>query len=388
MREIFRILDALSVAAAAEPNATAALVFLARKRGSGYRQAGARLLVFADGSSVGLLSGGCVEDHARQEALLQLEGLTPRTLVVDTTAVEEAFLGHGTGCAGVLDVLIEPFSIADLERPDTALGFLAGLRREPRRAALATVWEARGRFSPMLARHLWRDLQGAFGTDIGDAELRQAVDEQVLDVLVTDHGSQGSGASTVVQGAIAGEAHSASWAVEVLEPPPRLWIFGAGEDVVPLVALARGLDWETVVVAPRLREEHRRRFADGAKRQGPSEPNLKLIEIPPREAAIQLALRLLPERRTELIVLATHNLLADVDYLRGLIPLQPRYLGAIASPKRRELLVDLLRRSGFTDSDLELLDAPAGVDLGGARRTEPEDVALSVVAQIQGRLSS
>ncbi|MFN2477529.1 MAG: XdhC family protein, partial [Chthoniobacterales bacterium] len=44
-------------------NEPLALATLVRARGSSYRRPGARMLICADGTTVGSLSGGCLEDE-------------------------------------------------------------------------------------------------------------------------------------------------------------------------------------------------------------------------------------------------------------------------------------------------------------------------------------
>jgi xanthine/CO dehydrogenase XdhC/CoxF family maturation factor len=347
MRELLRLLARL------DDGGPAVLALLARKRGSGYRQAGARLLVFEDGETVGLLSGGCVEDHVREQALA--EPGRRRRLVVDTTAVEEAVFGFGTGCAGVLEVVLEP-----VETGSPAFAFLRSLRERPRPAVFATVFLAEGTWAGELGRHSWReaDRAAAVESDIVSEDLVARVASSLFDPLV------GVGRAETDSGVV-------EWAIESFAPPPRLWVFGAGADVVPLVALAGALGWEVVVVAPSRRPEHAARF--------PDRPGLRLEEISPREALSRLPELLRDTRRQEAALLSTHSLLSDLGYLEALRSVELSYLGAISSPKRRQLLLERVA------IDSALLHAPAGLRLGGG---DPEDVALSVIAEIQQALNS
>ncbi|MFK9479284.1 XdhC family protein, partial [Escherichia coli] len=48
--------------------------------GSAYRQPGARMLILADGQSIGMVSGGCLEKHLVQRAFwLTRDGATLKT---------------------------------------------------------------------------------------------------------------------------------------------------------------------------------------------------------------------------------------------------------------------------------------------------------------------
>lgn len=77
-----------------------ALATLVRARGSSYRQPGARMLIRADGGTVGSLSAGCLEQEVASRALEVLKTGRPVIMSFDT---RKRF-----GCAGTIDIFIEP----------------------------------------------------------------------------------------------------------------------------------------------------------------------------------------------------------------------------------------------------------------------------------------
>jgi xanthine dehydrogenase accessory factor len=79
-----------------------ALATLVHREGSSYRQPGARMLIAADGTFTGSLSGGCLEEGIALTARRVLESGTPERIVIDTRP-------H-FGCPGKLHILIEPIS--------------------------------------------------------------------------------------------------------------------------------------------------------------------------------------------------------------------------------------------------------------------------------------
>ena len=79
-----------------------ALATLVAREGSSYRQPGARMLIAADGSFTGSLSGGCLEEGIARTARRVLETGAPERIVIDTRP-------H-FGCPGKLHILIEPVS--------------------------------------------------------------------------------------------------------------------------------------------------------------------------------------------------------------------------------------------------------------------------------------
>ena len=76
--------------------------------GSTYRKRGARMLILADGSYHGLLSGGCLELDLAIHARGVLESGEPRAVEYDMRGVDDLLFGIGTGCEGAIRVLLEP----------------------------------------------------------------------------------------------------------------------------------------------------------------------------------------------------------------------------------------------------------------------------------------
>src|SRR5207247_11102746 len=86
----------------------AALATIVRARGSAYRHEGAKLLVAEDGSTVGNVSGGCLEQGVREVALQVLASGTPELKSYCSSTDEIAAWDLGVGCEGQVDVLVEP----------------------------------------------------------------------------------------------------------------------------------------------------------------------------------------------------------------------------------------------------------------------------------------
>ena len=123
MHELDRLRLALADAAArGEP---ALLATVVNVDGSTYRGTGARMVVRADGSTVGAVSGGCLEaDIVSRAAELFTTG-APETAHYDTRGSDDEVLGLGLGCRGVLDVELQPLAGDALQR---AIAELAALR--------------------------------------------------------------------------------------------------------------------------------------------------------------------------------------------------------------------------------------------------------------------
>src|SRR5439155_19765627 len=215
-----------------------ALATIVSVRGSTYRREGARLLVPEHGRPVGNISGGCLEGDVRATAADVMRDRTPRLVHFDLTADDEVVWGWGLGCNGVIDVFIEP--------AEGAASTAAALRRaldDETALAVVTVVEASG------------EARASTVAGNGSASPGSGVGGRLL--VHPDGASEGSLGSPDVDRTAVGEALSAMRDersglvslgggrafVEVLQPPPRVLVCGAGHDAIPLVRFMAGLGW-------------------------------------------------------------------------------------------------------------------------------------------------
>src|SRR3977135_838532 len=85
---------------AENPSRAWALATLVQTEGSTYRKPGARMLVDSDGSTLGVLSGGCLEEEIGRHGQKVIADNSPIVLSFDTKRLY--------GCDGQLKILVEP----------------------------------------------------------------------------------------------------------------------------------------------------------------------------------------------------------------------------------------------------------------------------------------
>jgi xanthine dehydrogenase accessory factor len=85
---------------------TSVLATLVTVEGSSYRRPGARLLVLADGTRIGSISGGCLEEDVMARAQRVLVTGVAESVVYDTTSENDLVWGVGLGCHGIVRVLL------------------------------------------------------------------------------------------------------------------------------------------------------------------------------------------------------------------------------------------------------------------------------------------
>ncbi len=150
----------------------------------------------------------------------------------------------------------------------------------------------------------------------------------------------------------------------------RLFIIGCGADADVYGPLARAMGWSATFL------DYRESFLTA----GRFDPFAAL------SAGVSELGGLIPNGDRVAVVLMTHNFEADLEILRGLKDHRVGYLGCLGPAARlQRLLSDLLNFHGevLGEDLLRVTNAPAGIF---PHSQSPEDIALSVVAQIQGEL--
>lgn len=327
-----------------------ALATIVRVEGSTYRREGARLLIPEHGKPVGTISGGCLEGDVREAATQVMADGRPRLLHFDLTADDEVVWGWGLGCNGVIDVFVEP-----AEGAVATAGAIRRAVQEQRPLATVTVVEAPegGAIRPGARMLVHPD--GSTEGSIQDGDADASAKEDALRAL-RDEGPRG----------LVSLGEEARAFVEILVPPLRLLVCGAGHDAVPLVRFASGLGWRVEVVDDREAFLKPHRFPEATR----------FVNADPIDAARGAGV----DERTYVVVMS-HNFLRDKDYLRSFLGTPARYIGMLGPAARLGRILDELRREGFEPdtTQLEVVHGPAGLDLGG---DGPEEVGWAIVGEI------
>jgi xanthine dehydrogenase accessory factor len=199
---------------------------------------------------------------------------------------------------------------------------------------------------------------GAVERSLGDEPLDRAAGEAALELLDAERSEIRT---------LAGSQGEARAFVEVLEPPLRLLICGAGHDAAPLVEAAANLGWNPIVVDDRPEFLNRTRF--------PTAADFVLVERPDKVAEVA------PVDARSHVVVMSHNFLRDKDYLRSLLTSPVRFIAMLGPAVRTQRLLTELRDEGvdISEDDLARIRGPAGLDLGAEGAQE---IAAAIVAEI------
>ncbi len=310
--------------------------------GSTYRKPGARMLIMADGSHLGLLSGGCLESDLKLHAQQVLESGVARSIEYDMRGPDDVLFGIGAGCEGAMRVLLEP---AD---PGTRAAAALEAAGRATQSARATT---------LVAVHEYAEL--ALGTYFAAPPLPSMVVDAALEAEL-------AGASRNMDWLDRGRRQRAY--VQFLAPPPHVLICGAGPDAQPVARAARGLGWRVTVV------DHRPAYVVAEDFPGAA---VKLCDPQLLRSAVSI-------EHCHAAVVMSHHLNSDAAYLRELAHAgAPAYIGLLGPEARRSRLKQDVGPE-LADSLKARLHGPVGIDIGAVT---PEGIALAIISQIHAWLA-
>lgn len=316
--------------------------------GSAYRREGAKLVVVVDRDEsarpVGLISGGCLEGEVAQIAREVLAAGVPRRHSFDMR--DDALFGLGSGCGGVVDVLIEVLDDSGmLVRWSQAL--------QARQPLLRALVRRGGEGVPLGAELLLIAGQEAGGTLL-DTPVAAEVQRRAHTLLA-------AATSSVRVESFGG----AEILLDTAAPTPRLLLFGAGVDARPVAELLDRAGWAVTVVDPRKAFLTAEAF-----------PAAERISLHPSGYAAALA----PDDATSVVIM-NHHFERDRAALRFALEGGAPFVGVLGPRARLHKMLAELADEGFVPSAAQLsaVRNPVGLDIGAEG---PEQIALSIVAQL------
>ncbi|MEK3644715.1 XdhC family protein [Aeribacillus sp. FSL M8-0235] len=300
--------------------------------GSAYRKEGAAMLIQEDGETIGVISGGCLENDLQERAKLLLEGES-QCIVYDLKSEDDLSWGKGAGCNGVIRILLECID-------DRLRKHLSRLHDLLQNGKDVFILKQLGKNFSVSNYLFFTEDTETFGEWAG------AVPKQI-DAIAAQEKS----------GLVWVNELSSYVYVQRFEPKPRLIIFGAGSDAVPLSHFASRTGFSVIVSDWREALCNRWRFPDADQ----------LIIAFPREAATKIYFS-----PRDFVVLLTHQFQQDQELLKLLLQQNLRYIGVIGSKERTKRLL----------GDQEIpphVHSPVGLSIGAEG---PEEIAISILAEL------
>ena len=324
-----------------------ALVTLVRADGGASRTLGTRLAVADDGRTFGSVTvGGCADGRALAAAQRAIASGRREALTLPLS--EDDALALGLGCAGDVDLLVEPVSLGEGDPLCRALDDAIDACRSGAPVALATP------------------IQGPLGGPLvvrADGTARGGTGDPTLDAAGTALaiGALRSGRTTA--GLL--PLGDAQWFVEVLAPARTLLIVGATEIAATLCVLAAPLGWRTIVLDPRDEVLAQTRFAMATERV-PSLP-------------AEVVARLMGDGEMPAVVVVAHDYRVELPVLRVALAGSAAYVGMLGSRARGARMRELLAEAGLDTARIARLRTPIGLAIGAQGAAE---IAVSIVAEL------
>jgi xanthine dehydrogenase accessory factor len=296
MDDIFPILEHV------EFNGNKVLATIIHVSGSSYKKEGSTMLFLADGTQIGMLSAGCLEEDLAYKAFEVMKTRKGRTVQYDLKEETDLMWGQGAGCNGLIEIWLEPIDAQfamDLLKLKQLL------------------------YSNLPVLHLKKGENYLFlpceGKPFGRWE-----------------GDYPSFKGSVKSGMKGGMFH------HLFYPKPRLIVFGAGPDVRPLIQFAVKTGFSTLVCDWREEFCQKKYFPDAEK----------LMVGFPTEVIQQI--RFTPY---DFVVIASHHFLRDREIL-ALLPYEKIcYIGVLGPKERTKRLIGKMEIPS-------IIHSPIGLSIG------------------------
>lgn len=322
-----------------------AVATLVDAHGSTPQKVGARLLVRADGSSIGTLGGGCIEAEVWEVAKLAITSGEPTTL--DFTLNEDIAVDYGLACGGTERILVDPtFAQSDLGLARRMLGAASGERR----GIVISVVDGSPNLTAARKMAVWED--GAAERDLGDA---QAAALQLAQRLIE---------TPRPKPALVTLAGGVQVFADVFAEPPEVVIIGGGHVGRAVATVAHTLGYRMTVI------DDRQDFANSVRF-----PEAHKVVAGDIEEAITSH----PANRNSAIVIVTRGHKYDYQALSAAARSNAGYIGLMGSRRKVALIYRQLLRDGVPEERLRDIHAPIGLDIGAV---SPEEIAVSIMAEI------
>ncbi|MFY9607159.1 MAG: XdhC family protein [Blastocatellia bacterium] len=205
---------------------------------------------------------------------------------------------------------------------------------------------------------------GGFFPRIGDERITQSISRAVEEMS-----RKGVEADLIeVRDA---EGNQARVVVELVRDKLHVVIFGAGHVGQAVALMSAILGYRVTVIDDREEFASRKRIPD---------PVINLLVTDYEKASGKLDLTF-----NTAVVIVTRGHQYDELCLRSVLRSGTRYVGMIGSRRRVLAVFDKLNREGFSRDELMKVHAPIGLRIGAR---SPQEIAISIVAEIIGRLNN
>lgn len=308
-----------------ETGQSAVLATVIHVEGSAYRKEGSWMFFLKDGTSIGLLSGGCLEYDLQCRAKEMFDTGSVKICEYDLRAEDDLGWGRGAGCNGIVTVMLRDIDVLFHE----SLRFLSEQLTQGR-----TV-------------HFLQALESDLDYSFSNGADHHGTLSNIISIENENTKPFSAGRKWI---------NDEAFYHQLISPAPSLYLFGAGADARPFAALASSVgycvhicDWRESLCTEAY-------FPTAASFQvGPIHELLQRITF----------------KELDSVVIMTHDFQVDQQILRVLQKEKLLYVGLLGSKNRTRRLLG--------QSIPDWLHSPIGLSIGA---DGPEEIAVSIIAEM------
>lgn len=338
----------------------AALITVTGVLGSTPRKPGAKMLVLADGTTLGTIGGGCGEAEGRQEALNVIASAKSKAYNLNMTA--EMAEEEGMVCGGVMELFIDYWGFqASDQQAELRQKYMAALQ-ETVNPTLVTVIGAED--EQIVGKKLFVKDNGEVVGDLGLDKLNKSALESAQ-IEYKSFRPQRAALDANFEPAVS-SARTAAYRlfIEPTSTAVQLLILGAGHIAMPLATMAKIIGYEVSVV------DDRPTFANYARF-----PTADLVICQDFAGALD-SIKITPQT---FVVIITRGHRYDKVCLQKVMERPAAYIGMIGSRKRVKALFAELAEEGVPRELLQRVYSPIGLKIGAET---PEELAVCILAEL------
>jgi len=305
------------------------------------RPVGSSLVVTADGSMIGSVSGGCVEKSVVQKALKSLKDQHAEVAAYGVSN-DEAW-EVGLSCGGAISLHVDCFFGSKRDTYELWEELDQAIQNNVP-VALVNGLSSSNEYFLVYADGKVSGMDESADLALINKPIREAISE---------HSSQ------VIQ------SESSEYFAHVFPRKPVMLMIGSAHITSELLKLAHMHDFEAIIIDPRDTFASKTNFSE--------KPDKVYVKWP-QEIMHEFDLN-----KDTYAVILSHDPKIDDEALNILLRSDAAYIGALGSKKTHEKRLERMSARGFTSDELSKIHAPIGLSIGALL---PREIALSVMAEV------
>lgn len=348
MREIYQKISELF-----KEKKLCVLATIITQTGSSPRGPGTQMLILEDGSFVGTIGGGILENRVLEEGQKVFASFKPSLISYKMRGAD--LEASEMICGGDADIFLELIS-PDNQAQSQIFKEVAGIVKRGGAGLLATVIDPLKWNSDQLPKMFIKSEDEKTGSLLGmaefEAELQASMKERIEKwhpELVTYKDPEGNNLNVFVNPVIS---------------DPIVYIFGGGHVSKQIGPIAHLVGFSVVVI------DDRAEFSNSE-------------DFPYAKEAItsdfENIMERLPVNESSYLIIVTRGHAHDKSVLAQALNTPAKYIGMIGSSRKRRIIYDKLLKEGVAQEQLDAVYSPIGLEICAET---PEEIAVAIVGEL------